>query len=490
MTSSTDMSTTAGKIADLRERLAETRIPVGEDAVRATHEAGHLSARERVEHLLDDGSFVETDALARHRSTAFGADRKRPVTDGIVAGHGTIDGRPVCIFSQDNTIFDGQVGETAGEKILKVVELAVKSGTPLVAIYDGAGARIKDGMAALEYFTRIYRLQSLASGVIPQIALVAGATSAAQVHGVSLSDVIIEVEGEGHLQLSEADAASTATDVASGNTHLVASDETTGLDLIADVLSYLPSNNRAVPAPAEPSAPATEPATLDGIIPDSDATSYSVREVLSAVVDEGSALELQPQFATNMLTALARVEGRSVGIVANQPDALAGAIDADGAEKAARFIRMCDAFNIPLVSVVDCPGFAPDEEGAGLIRRSAKLIGATAEATVGKIAIVTRKAFGSAYLAFGAKRLGTDLVYAWPTAQIAVADAETIAHVTGKDEAMIAGKLVNPYAAAERGLVDAVVPPRETRQRIADGLRLLERKAEDHYPRKHNNLPF
>ncbi|HIW96113.1 MAG TPA: acyl-CoA carboxylase subunit beta [Candidatus Corynebacterium gallistercoris] len=490
MTSTPDTSTTAGKIADLRNRLAETRTPVGEDAIRALHESGRVSARERVELLLDEGSFVETDALARHRSTAFGANRKRPVTDGIVAGHGTVDGRPVCVFSQDSTIFDGQLGETAGEKILKVAELALKSGTPLVGIYDGAGARVKEGMAALEYFTRIYRLQSQASGVIPQIAIVAGPTSAAQAHGVSLADVVIEVADHGHVQLDVAGAGSTAADAAHGLAHLVAADDEAAVALAADVLGFFPSNNRAVPMPAEAVDPAADASSLDSLVPDSDATAYDIRHGLDHVVDAGSLLELQPQFAPNIITAFARVAGRSVGLVANQPEHLAGALDADATEKAARFIRTCDTFNIPVVTFVDCPGFAPDEEDALLVRRSAKLLGATANASVGLISVVTRKAFGSAYLALGAKKMGTDLVFAWPTAQIAVADAETISEAVGKDVDTVTELLVNPYAAAERGLVDAVIPPRETRQRISEGLRLLERKISDGFDRKHENLPF
>lgn len=490
MTSSPDTSTTAGKIADLRNRLAETRTPVGEDAIRALHESGRLSARERVEQLLDGGSFVETDALARHRSTAFGADRKRPVTDGIVAGHGTVDGRPVCIFSQDATIFDGQVGETAGEKILKITELALKSGTPLVGIYDGAGARVKEGMAALEYFTRIYRLQSQASGVIPQVAIVAGPTSAAQTHGVSLADVIIEVADHGHVQLNPCKPSSTAADASHGFAHLVASDDAAAVALATDVLGYLPSNNRALPMLAKPADPAADPAALDTLVPDSDATAYDIRQGLNQIVDADSLLELQSQFARNIITAFARVEGRNVGLVANQPQHRAGALDSDAAEKAARFIRTCDTFNIPVITCVDCPGFTPEEEDPLLIRRSAKLLGAVANASVGMISIVTRKAFGSAYLALGAKKMGTDLVFAWPTAQIAVADAEEISEVVGKDVSSVTEKLVNPYAAAERGLIDAVIPPRDTRQRVAEGLGLLERKISDGFDRKHDNLAF
>lgn len=451
MSSTTDTSTTAGKIADLRDRLAETHKPQGDEIPRA---------RRRVDALLDAGSFVETDALARHRSTAFKADKFRPATDGIVAGYGTIDGRPVCVFSQDATLFDGQIGETAGEKILKVMELAVKSGTPLIGIYEGAGARPNEGIAALEFFSRIQNLQTKLSGVVPQIALVAGPTSGALVHSVVLSDVVVAVKGAGEL----------VDDATDGTAHIVAEDDASALGLVADILGYLPSNNRALPLRGDEAAAEAETDELDGLIPDADAQAYDMHEVLDRVVDAGTVLELQKFHAPNLITALARVAGRSVGVIANQPEQQAGAIDDAAAEKAARFIRFCDAFNIPLVTFVDSAGYAPDV----LFRRTAKLIGVTAAASVGKIAVVTRKAFGDAYLSLGAKRLGTDLVYAWPTAQIAQDDSYQ----------------TEPYSAAERGLVDAVIPPRETRSRIVDGLRLVERKAEDGYPRKHDNLPF
>lgn len=451
MSSTTDTSTTAGKIADLRDRLAETHKPQGDEIPRA---------RRRVDALLDAGSFVETDALARHRATAFKADKFRPVTDGIVAGYGTIDGRPVCVFSQDATLFDGQIGETAGEKILKVMELAVKSGTPLIGIYEGAGARPNEGIAALEFFSRIHSLQTKLSGVVPQIALVAGPTSGALVHSVVLSDVVVAVKGAGEL----------VDDATDGTAHVVAEDDASALGLVADILGYLPSNNRALPLPGEEADAEVETDELDSLIPDSDAQAYDMHEVLHRVLDADTVLELQKLHAPNLITALARVGGRSVGVIANQPEEQAGMIDDAAAEKAARFIRFCDAFNVPLVTFVDSAGYAPDV----LFRRTAKLIGVTAAASVGKIAVVTRKAFGDAYLSLGAKRLGTDLVYAWPTAQIAQDDSYQ----------------AEPYSAAERGLVDAVIPPRETRARIVDGLRLVERKAEDGYPRKHDNLPF
>ncbi|KAB3522949.1 acyl-CoA carboxylase subunit beta [Corynebacterium sp. zg254] len=463
MTATPDMSTTAGKIADLRNRLDGT---------------GRPAARERVESLLDDGSFVEIDALARHRATAFGADKKRPLTDGIVSGYGSIDGRPVCVFAQDQSIFEGQLGETAGEKILKVTELAAKSGTPLVALYDGTGARMKENLAAMEFFTRIYRQQAVISGVVPQIAVVTGKTSGAQAHAVALSDVVVSVAEQGTVQLGEQ-----ATEF--NLSHVTVEDDSAALEAVANILSYLPSNNRSVPLEAEYED--IDVSALDGFMPDESHVAYDVTELLSLVVDDGSLLQLQPQFAPHLVTAFGRVEGRSVAIVANQPQVAAGALDVEAADKAARFMRMADAFNIPIVTVVDTPGFV---EEADVVRRTAKLISASANASVGKISLVTRKSFGPAYVAFGAKRLGFDVVLAWPTAEISVADAQTIAEAVGKDEQVITDELINPYIAAERGLVDAVIPPSATRQRIGEALRLLERKVEDTLPRKHDNMPL
>lgn len=502
MNPQTDTSTTAGKIADLQERLAQSRQPAGEDAVRQVHDTGRLTARERVEALLDDGSFVEIDALARHRSTAFGLDKERPLTDGVVTGHGTVDGRPVCVFSQDSTLFEGKIGEMTGAKIIKVLELALKSGTPVIGFYDGAGARLKEGIVALDMYSRILRLQSQASGVIPQVAVVAGACRGVGVHGVAMSDVVISIAEQGSLSL-DANPAGLVENPDTGTSHIVVPDESSAADTVADVLSYLPSNNRAIAPAAEPAA--TELATrlaeqdagaeelgheIDHLIPDSPAEAYDVRDVLAAVLDEDSLLELGLGYAPNIITGFARLAGRSVGVVANQPTMKAGGIDIDAAEKVSYFIQLCDAFNVPLVSFIDAPGFLPEDADAPVIRRTAKLFHATAAATVGKITVITRKATGSAYLALAAKRMGTDLVFAWPTAEIAVADAEAIAAEVGADEDEIHEKLLHPYEAAASGLVDAVLPPRQTREKLVEALTLLERKVEDGHPRKHDVVAY
>jgi propionyl-CoA carboxylase beta chain len=531
-----DTSTTAGKLEDLRIRLEETSAPVGEEAVATVHGAGRLTARERVEHLLDEGSFVEIDALARHRANAYGMDRSRPVSDGVVTGYGTVDGRQVCVFSQDGTVFDGTVGEVHAEKLVKVMELALRSGVPLVGVHDSTGARVKEGVVSLGMAARLYRLRTQLSGVVPQISVIAGPTAGTEAHQPVLADVVVMVEGSSSLYLTDPEITrrvvgedvtadylgSAATHAAvTGTSHHTAPDDRAALDTVRAVLGQLPSNNRStVPAAEVPDETGTAEATeasqaaaaaLDSVIPDSPLAGYDVTDVLAGIVDPDSFLELQPDYAGNILTGFARVGGRSVGVVANQPMVLAGALDAAAAEKAARFVRTCDSFNLPLLFVVDSPGFLPggDEERGGLLRRSASLLYAVAEASVGIVTVVTRKAYGTSYIALGSKNIGADLVFAWPSAQISNADAEnTVAAVHAetlakaerrrKDVAALTVELtdeveknlVNPYAAAERGYVDAVIPPSRTRAQVIDGLDLLERKVIDTPARKHGNLPL
>lgn len=519
------MSTTAGKLEDLRSRLAETAAPVGGAAVEAVHEAGRLTARERVEHLLDDGSFVEIDALARHRSTSFTMERSRPVSDGVVTGYGTVDGRQVCVFSQDGTVFDGAVGEVHAEKLIKVMELALRSGVPLVGVHDSTGARVKEGVVSLGMSARLYRLRAQLSGVVPQISVVAGPTAGTEAHQPALADLVVMVEGASSLYLTDPEITGrvvgeevTADDLGSaavhasvtGTSHHTAADDRSALEFVQTVLGHLPSNNRSV-APSGPADADADTAPLDTLVPDSPLAGYDVRDVLAGIVDPASFLELQPDYAGNILTGFARIAGRTVGLVASQPLVLAGALDAAASEKAARFIRTCDAFNIPLVFLVDSPGFLPGstEERGGLLRRSSALIYAAAEATVGILTVVTRKAYGTSYIALGSKNIGADLVFAWPSAQISNADAEnTVAAVHAdalakakrrkKDVAALTAELteeiertlVNPYAAAERGYVDAVITPSHTRAQLIDGLGLLERKVVDSPARKHGNLPL
>ncbi|MGV0715376.1 acyl-CoA carboxylase subunit beta [Mycolicibacterium sp. XJ662] len=529
-----DIHTTAGKLADLRRREEETLHPVGEAAVEKIHAKGKLTARERILALLDEGSFVELDALARHRSKNFGLDSKRPLGDGVVTGYGTIDGREVCIFSQDASVFGGSLGEVYGEKIVKVQELAIKTGRPLIGINDGAGARIQEGVVSLGLYSRIFYNNIKASGVIPQISLIMGAAAGGHVYSPALTDFVIMVDQTSQMFITGPDVIKTVTgeDVTmeelggahthmskSGTAHYVASGEQDAFDYVRDLLSYLPSNNYADP-PRYP-APVPEGAIednlveedleLDTLIPDSPNQPYDMHTVITRILDDDEFLEVQSDYATNIVVGYGRVEGRPVGIVANQPTQFAGCLDINASEKAARFIRTCDCFNIPIVMLVDVPGFLPGtgQEYNGIIRRGAKLLYAYGEATVAKITVITRKAYGGAYCVMGSKDMGADVCVAWPTAQIAVMGASGAVGFVYRQELAEAAKkgedvdalrlqlqqqyedtLVNPYIAAERGYVDAVIPPSHTRGYVGTALRLLERKISQVPPKKHGNIPL
>lgn len=528
-----DLSTTSGKLADLRDRLSGTRAPVGDAAVESTHDSGRATARERVTHLLDADSFVEVDALARHRSTAFGLEANRPLTDGVVTGYGTIDGRKVCVFSQDATIFDGQLGEVYGEKLVKILELATKTGVPLIGVHEGAGARVKEGVISLSMYARILHLATRASGVIPQIAVVTGTTVGTHALIPGLSDFVVTVDGDTAMYLTGTDVVAqvsgsevtgeqlggAAVHRDNGTSHHTAQTDLAALDWVRELLEYLPPNNRAE-APRVPTEPfrgaiadniTDADRELNELVPDSPAQPYDIRDAVARAVDNRELLELQADYAANIVTAFARVEGRSVGIVANQPMELAGVIDSGAATKAARFIRVCDTFNIPVVEFVDAPGFLPgtEQEHGGILKAVSQLTYATAEASVGKITVIVRKALGGAYVTMGSKELGADLVFAWPTAEIAVTDAPTAVADIYADKLTRAGEkgedvqaltdsyaeefaadFLNPYAAAERGLVDAVIPPAETRGNLIEGLRLLDRKVLHPLAKKHGNIPL
>ncbi|APT91224.1 methylmalonyl-CoA carboxyltransferase [Corynebacterium sphenisci DSM 44792] len=529
-----DKHTTAGKLADLRARLAETQAPMGPAPIEKVHDKGKLTARERIEFLLDDGSFVEIDALARHRSKNFGLDAKRPVTDGVVTGYGTIDGRKVCVFSQDGTVFGGALGEVYGEKIVKIMDLAIKTGCPIIGINEGAGARIQEGVVSLGLYSQIFFRNTLASGVIPQISLIMGACAGGHVYSPALTDFVVMVEGTSKMFITGPDVIKTVTGEevtqeelggagthmsVSGTSHYTAADDEDALSFVQELVGYLPSNNRAE-APRiehEPMVGAIADnitdtdLELDAIIPDSPNQPYDIKDVIHRLVDEGEFLEIQEDYAQNVVIGFGRVEGRSVGFVANQPIQFAGCLDIRASEKAARFVRTCDAFNIPIVMLVDVPGFLPgtNQEYDGIIRRGAKLLFAYAEATVGKITVITRKAYGGAYCVMGSKDMGADLNLAWPTAQIAVMGASgavgfvyrreiKAAAEAGEDPAEVQKRyeqeyedtLVNPYVAAERGFIDAVIPPSETRGQIIEGLRLLDRKVVNVPAKKHGNIPL
>ncbi|MGH3611237.1 MAG: acyl-CoA carboxylase subunit beta, partial [Pseudonocardia sp.] len=418
-----DIHTTAGKLADLYQRIDGAIHAGSEQAVERQHAKGRQTARERLDQLLDPGTFVELDALMRHRSTNFGMAARRPFGDGVLTGTGTIDGRPVAVFSQDATVFGGALGEVHGEKIVKVMDLAMKIGCPVVGINDGGGARIQEGVVALGLYGQIFFRNVRSSGVVPQISLVMGACAGGAVYSPAITDFTIMVDGTSQMFITGPDIIKTVTgedvdfeqlggarahNTKSGVAHYLADDEADAISYVKALLSYLPSNNLSEP----PSYPAPEPTAgtiadsltetdleLDTIVPDSPNTPYDIREVINRVLDEGEFLEVHELFAPNIVVGYGRVEGRSVGVVANQPLHFAGTLDIDASEKAARFVRTCDAFNIPIVTFVDVPGFLPgtEQEWNGIIRRGAKLIYAYAEATVGKITVITRKAYGGAY---------------------------------------------------------------------------------------------
>ncbi|MCL8025255.1 acyl-CoA carboxylase subunit beta [Nocardioides bruguierae] len=524
-----DLTTTAGKLADYERRIDEAVHAGSAKAVEKQHAKGRQTARERIEQLFDEGSFVELDELARHRSTAFGLEKNRPYGDGVITGYGTIDGRQVCVFSQDFTIFGGSLGEVYGEKITKVMDLAIRTGSPIIGINEGAGARIQEGVVSLGLYGEIFKRNVHASGVIPQISLIMGNCAGGHVYSPAVTDFTVMVDQTSAMFITGPDVIKTVTgeDVSmeelggarthntkSGNAHYMASDEADALEYVKALISYLPQNNLdELPRFAETAdlEPSETDLALDTIIPDSPNQPYDIHDVIGAVVDDAEFLEVQELFAPNIVVGFGRVEGSPVGVVANQPMQFAGTLDIDASEKAARFVRFCDAFNIPVLTFVDVPGFLPgtDQEWDGIIRRGAKLIYAYAEATVPLVTIITRKAYGGAYDVMGSKHLGADINLAWPTAQIAVMGAQGAANIlhrktlkkvadAGGDVEATRAELIdeyektlaNPYIAAERGYVDAVIAPRETRAEVVKALRLLAGKREVLPPKKHGNIPL
>jgi propionyl-CoA carboxylase beta chain len=525
---SIDLHTTAGKIADLQRRRDEAVHAGSQRAVERQHAKGKMTARERIERLLDPGSFTELDELARHRATGFGVDANRPYGDGVVTGFGLVDGRPVCVYSQDFTVFGGSLGEVYGEKIVKVMDHAMKTGCPVIGINDGGGARIQEGVVALGLFAEIFRRNVLSSGVIPQISLIMGPCAGGAVYSPAITDFTLMVEGTSHMFITGPDVIKTVTgeevsfeelggahahNVKSGVAHYQAKDEDDCLDFARDLLSYLPSNNLDDPpvygtgSDEEVLAITDTDAELDVAIPDSPNQPYDMHNVIEHVLDGSEFLEIHAGFARNIVVGFGRVDGRSIGVVANQPMHFAGTLDIDASEKAARFVRTCDAFNIPVLTFVDVPGFLPGtgQEWGGIIRRGAKLIYAYAEATVPKVTVITRKAYGGAYDVMGSKHLGGDVNLAWPSAQIAVMGAQGAVNILYRRELAAADDpdalraklitdyedaLANPYSAAERGYVDAVIRPAETRSQVVRALRALRNKRQTLPPKKHGNIPL
>jgi propionyl-CoA carboxylase beta chain len=520
-----DVHTTAGKLADLDRRIDEAVHAGSKAAVEKQHAKGKKTARERVELLLDPGSFTELDEFARHRATSFGLEQKRPYGDGVVTGFGTVDGRPVCVFSQDVTIFGGSLGEVYGEKIVKILDFALKTGCPLIGLNEGGGARIQEGVVSLGLYGEIFRRNTHASGVIPQISLIMGPAAGGHVYSPALTDFIVMVDQTAQMFITgpEVIKAVTGEDVTmeelgggrthntkSGNAHYLAADEDDAISYVQTLLGFLPQNNLEDPPSFDfenDLNPSDTDRDLDTLIPDSPNQPYDMHEVIARVLDDGDFLEVQALFAPNVIIGFGRIDGRSVGIVANQPLHFAGCLDIDASEKAARFVRTCDAFNVPVITFVDVPGFLPgtDQEWNGIIRRGAKLIYAYAEATVPLVTVITRKAYGGAYDVMGSKHLGADFNLAWPTAQIAVMGAQGAVNILYRKEIAKSGQpeelraeliteyddeLANPYIAAERGYVDAVISPHETRVEITRVLRLLRTKRQSLPPKKHGNIPL
>jgi len=523
-----DVHTTAGKLADLRRRIEEATHAGSARAVEKQHAKGKLTARERIELLLDEDSFTELDEFARHRSTNFGLEANRPYGDGVVTGWGTVEGRPVAVFSQDFTVFGGALGEVFGEKITKVMDFALKTGCPVIGINDSGGARIQEGVASLGMYGEIFRRNTLASGVVPQISVITGPCAGGAVYSPAITDFVVMVDQTSHMFITGPDVIKTVTgedvgmeelggarthNTTSGNAHHMAADEKDAFEYVKALLSYLPGNNLEEPPsfPVEADLSVTdEDRELDVLVPDSANQPYDMHKVVEHILDDGEFLETQALFAPNVITGFGRVEGRPVGVVANQPLQFAGCLDINASEKAARFVRTCDSFNVPVLTFVDVPGFLPGtgQEWDGIIRRGAKLIYAYAEATVPLITVITRKAYGGAYDVMGSKHLGADLNLAWPTAQIAVMGAQGAVNILHRRTLAEAGSpeetdelrrqliqdyedaLLNPYSAAERGYVDAVIEPSRTRSQVVKALRTLRNKRESLPPKKHGNIPL
>ena len=519
-----DVHTTAGKLDELRRRVDASLHPGSEAALDKRHAKGQRTARERIEAFLDEGSFTETDALARHRARDFGLENNRPIGDGVITGFGTVDGRPVCIFSQDAMVFGGALGEVYGEKIVKVMDLALKTGCPVVGINEGSGARIQEGIMGLALYGDIFYRNVMASGVVPQISLILGNCAGGHVYSPALTDFTLMVDGASAMMITGPDVIKTVTgedisiedlggarahNTKSGVAHFMSQDEGEALELTKALLSYLPSNNLSeAPVYDAPDVLEEELLTeLNTFIPDSNNAPYDMHTVIHAVVDDEDFLEVHAWWAPNIICGFGRIEGRSVGIVGNNPMQFAGTLDIDASEKAARFVRTCDAFNIPILTFCDVPGFLPGvgQEHAGIIRRGAKLLYAYSEATVPKVTVITRKAYGGAYVVMGSKHLGADVNLAWPTAQVAVVGAQGAVNIVRRKDIAAAADpekaradfiteyedtFANPYIAAERGFVDAVIEPAHTRLEVAKALRALRTKRQTIPPRKHGNIPL
>ena len=517
------MSTQRELLEDLRRRQAQAEQGGGETRITRQHEKGKLTARERLDLLLDEGSFVELDRFVTHRATDFGLADEKYLGDGVVTGSGMIDGRQVYAFSQDFTVFGGSLSEAHAEKICKVMDLAVRNGVPIIGLNDSGGARIQEGVASLGGYADIFLRNTLASGVVPQISAILGPCAGGAVYSPAITDFVHMVRGVSYMFVTGPNVVKTVTHEevtfedlggadthggTSGVAHFVYDTEPECLASIRDLVSYLPGNNLDNPPVYPTSDPVDrqEERLLD-LVPDNPNQPYDMHEVIRAVVDDGTLLEVQRDYAGNLLVGFARLGGRSVGVIANQPAVLAGVLDINGSLKGARFIRFCDAFNIPLVTFEDVPGFLPGvgQEHGGIIKHGAKLLYAYCEATVPKLTVITRKAYGGAYDVMSSKHIRGDLNLAWPTAEIAVMGPKGAVEILYKEEIGQAEdpaaetyrlieeykeQFANPYLAAARGYVDDVIDPRETRPRLIAGLRSLVTKRDRNPPKKHGNIPL
>jgi len=522
---SPDLHTTSGKIEDLRERIEEA-VDAGSNRAREKqHAKGKGTARERIEMLVDVDSFTEIDEFARHRAQNFGMENNRPYGDGVIIGTATVDGRPIALYSQDFTVFGGSLGEVHAEKIVKIAEFALKSGIPLIGINDSGGARIQEGVASLNGYGKIFRLNTRSSGVIPQISLILGPCAGGSAYSPALTDFTVMVKETSNMFITGPDVIKTVTgedvgmeelggafthNTKSGNAHYMADSEADAIDYVKALLSYLPSNNMdgsPVLPPTQTLDKNTADVALNALIPDSPNQPYDMKNLIQAIVDEGEFLEVHAMYAPNIIVGFARIEGQSIGVIANQPSQLAGTLDINSSEKAARFLRFCDAFNIPILTLVDVPGFMPgtEQEWNGIIRRGAKLLYAYAEASVPLVTLITRKAYGGAFIVMGSKYLGSDINFAWPTAEIAVMGAQGAVNILyrkdlaeAKDQDSKRAELIteytekfsNPYLAAERGTIDSVIEPEDSRQYITKAFRTLKTKRDTLPARKHGNIPL
>jgi acetyl-CoA carboxylase carboxyltransferase component len=517
------MGSVSDKIKELKEREAKLLEMGGKAAVEKQHDRGKLTARERINLLFDAGTFRETDIFMKHRGILFGLDKMEIPADGVITGYGKVNGRPVCAFSQDFTARAGTLGEMHSKKICKILDMAMKSGIPVVGFNDSGGARIQEGVDSLSAYGQIFYRNAIASGVVPQLSAIMGPCAGGAVYSPAMTDFVFMVKETSHMFITGPDVikavlgevitfedlgGAVAHNTKSGVAHFACDDDSNAIERIKDLLSYLPSNNMEEPPRVDTgdSPHRTDPA-LDSIIPDQPTASYDMKDVIRSIVDNGDFYEVHELYAMNIVIGFARLDGRPIGIIANQPKVLAGCLDVNSSDKATRFIRFCDCFNIPMLTIADVPGYLPgsEQEWSGVIRHGAKLLWCYSEATVPKITLITRKDYGGSYLAMCSRDLGCDMALAWPTAEIAVMGAEGAANIIFRREIQAAEdpeakrqekiadyreRLYNPYIAASRGYIDAVIVPSETRPRLIEALDVLCTKRETLPPKKHGNIPM